>query len=133
MSDYDYCQKKIQNALREKGFSCKFSETRSMWEVGPLAGKLGPSQLFHSLAQLKEKYLLRPEKIYKNECFCLKILDKEDNTLDLHHFKTFLEASTEKELFERLYGQKVVANIFRVNEKGMFSILSPEKANLTLV
>ncbi|MFK7824726.1 MAG: hypothetical protein AB8G05_11245 [Oligoflexales bacterium] len=133
MSEHDYCLEKIRRALREKGFSCSFSETFSLWEVKPLGGMYGPFQHFDSLGQLKEKYLLRPEKIYKNECFCLEILDSQADTHDLHHFKTFSEAFTEKELFERLYGQKIVANIFRVNEKGAFSILNPERANLKIV
>ena len=133
MSDNDYCLAKINTVLSEKGLSCNRAESDTMWEVKPLEDLSEPSQFFYTLCQLKDKFLLRPEKIFKHECFCLKIFDKEEETVDLHHFKSFCEVTSEKQLFEMLYGEKVEATIYRVNDHGLFPILSLQKASLHIV
>ena len=133
MSDSDYCLEKINSALSEKGLICNRAQADTLWEVKPLIDTSVPTQFFYTLKQLKDQYLLRPEKIFKHECFCLEVFDAEDQTLDLHHFKCFSEASSEKQLFEMLYGEKVEAKVFRVNDKGVFPILTPHKAALKII
>lgn len=133
MSDNDYCLKKINLVLQEKGLMCCASESGLKWKVESIDFRAGVTQFFASLNELKEKYLLRPEKIFKYECFCLKILDIEENTLDLNHFKGFAEAASEKNTFEKLYGNKISARIYRVNDKGQFPIAHRNKAALRVV